>query len=613
MLLLCGCGGSIGIRNSDFEEWNSVHNRVAIETKTLGGATRNFLNSHFLMDRFKMDPDAVIAETENRLRKSLNRTHLEYLIDMCRTSAFACNDKALALKYHTSTCFFTYLYLFDKKITPEPSTFSPGYFLALCYYNEALTKIFKYLQENNLEFKDSFSLPMAVGVYLTFTPPLLKLSLDPEDYKTFLPCSDYQTVNMQTYTHAFGIGIPLISICCKQLSQYTIKIMPGQTFPATVFLRFTSLENNFVHANLEYYDTTNVENITVAKSTVPLQLDFSTPLAYMQENSNPIDGIFYFLNPYEANKIEGLYCLTPFNQNKIPVVFVHGLLSNPNTWTQMTNTLMGNSTIRKNYQFWFFAYATGNPVIYSASLLREALVNVEKQISPEFRKDEFSKMIIVAHSMGGLLSKTLIQDSGRKLIDHSTNAATPVDLKELTPEQIEFLENILVFSHQAYVKRMVFLATPHRGSDLATWMIIRYFSNWVTVSDHLVEKVNTIMVKLKMRKPEDVLYVKTGLDNLDPDSDILISINKLPFAKVPYHSIIGNEDYQECPGGSDGVVPYSSAHLNSSISELVVKSGHSVQEDEAAIEEIKRILLLHLAENGIPDGEVTKTKYKFDE
>ena len=50
------------------------------------------------------------------------------------------------------------------------------------------------------------------------------------------------------------------------------------------------------------------------------------------------------------------------------------------------------------------------------------------------------------------------------------------------------------------------------------------------------------------------------------------------------------------PGGSDGVVPYSSSHLDGAASELIVRSGHSVHRCPGAMQELLRILLLHLRE-----------------
>ena len=599
LLIVAGCGGGIGVRKSDFAEQNQVYNRVSIDGERLGGATQNFLNAHFWRQQFADDPDAVIQATEQLFRRNHDRRYLEYLIDMCRYSA----DKGKSsdsIKYYPASCLFSYLYLFDPAVTPDAPRFAPGYFLAVCYYNEALTEIFKYLQKNKLQFCDSYSLPMVIGGRLHFAPPYYELPLDLSDYSDFLLCSDYLPVNFLTYTHSPGIGVPLITVSAKGNDKYELKVMPGQTYASTAILRFDST-GEFYRARLEYFDTTRTEAVTVNNLTAPLQLDYSTPWAYMLKDPPEVSDVFYFLNPYQGKQIEGLYCMTPFQRNKIPVVFVHGLLSNPRTWAQMINTLMGDPVIRKNYQFWFFAYATGNPIIYSAALLRQTLEKVNKKIDPGFRNDKFDKMVIVAHSMGGLLSKTLIQNSGDAFFSPTaTNGHGRKILDDLSSEQRNFVLNMFVFSCQPYVKRVIFLATPHQGSDLATWKIIRLYSRWVTLPHFLEDNIKKIMVRTKLKKPDDDIYVNTGLDNLSPDDYILKKLQQIPFQPgIPYHSIIGNEDQAGCPGGSDGVVPYSSAHLDGAWSELVVKSGHSVQTNAAAIEEIRRLLHAHLQENGL--------------
>ena len=53
-----------------------------------------------------------------------------------------------------------------------------------------------------------------------------------------------------------------------------------------------------------------------------------------------------------------------------PVVFVHGLMSSPEAWTNAMNDLRGNSELRKRYQFWMFFYSTGNPLLASGARFR---------------------------------------------------------------------------------------------------------------------------------------------------------------------------------------------------------------------------------------------------
>ena len=63
-----------------------------------------------------------------------------------------------------------------------------------------------------------------------------------------------------------------------------------------------------------------------------------------------------------------------------------------------------------------------------------------------------------------------------------------------------------------------------------------------------------------------------------------------------YHSIIGDTEQSDHPGGTDGVVPYSSSHLDNAASEVIVHSGHSIHRSPGAMQELLRILLLHLRE-----------------
>ncbi len=77
----------------------------------------------------------------------------------------------------------------------------------------------------------------------------------------------------------------------------------------------------------------------------------------------------------------------------------------------------------------------------------------------------------------------------------------------------------------------------------------------------------------------------------------LETLSKLPIdPHVHAHSIVPVKGTGLFEGGADGVVRYSSAHIEPVESELVVQpSGHSVQETPQGIREVRRILLEHLA------------------
>ena len=62
--------------------------------------------------------------------------------------------------------------------------------------------------------------------------------------------------------------------------------------------------------------------------------------------------------------------LPQFDPRKVPVVMVHGLWSSPLTWMEMFNDLRSDPTLRKNCQFWFYLYPTGQPFWNSAVRFR---------------------------------------------------------------------------------------------------------------------------------------------------------------------------------------------------------------------------------------------------
>ena len=89
-----------------------------------------------------------------------------------------------------------------------------------------------------------------------------------------------------------------------------------------------------------------------------------------------------------------------------------------------------------------------------------------------------------------------------------------------------------------------------------------------------------------------------GLSPQNPLIQVLaeISVDR----HVPFHSIIGDQGLGDGEQGSDGVVPYKSSHLDGAESELIVPADHSAHVHPLAVQEVKRILKLHLQQSGVP-------------
>lgn len=174
-----------------------------------------------------------------------------------------------------------------------------------------------------------------------------------------------------------------------------------------------------------------------------------------------------------------------------------------------------------------------------------------------------------------------------------------------TPEQKALVEKIALYKSLPFVRRVLFLAVPHRGANMARYFQVRMISRLIKLPGNVASGLSGVMrtyLGKQKGKPFE-LRNYTGLDGLNPNDRVLQAVSEIPLKPdVPIHSIIGNRE-QATPGGTDGVVEYSSSHLDEVRSELVVHAGHSVQVHPMAIYEVRRILREHLREEKVCRGE----------
>jgi hypothetical protein len=86
----------------------------------------------------------------------------------------------------------------------------------------------------------------------------------------------------------------------------------------------------------------------------------------------------------------------------------------------------------------------------------------------------------------------------------------------------------------------------------------------------------------------------TSIDELEWQSPILMGLDELGLSPtVKAHSIIADRRDPPRARGSDGLVPYESAHLDGVATESLVSSGHLCQDHPAVIREVRRILVEH--------------------
>lgn len=332
---------------------------------------------------------------------------------------------------------------------------------------------------------------------------------------------------------------------------------------------------------------------------LPLAYDMTIGVArQFHEGNMDLVGRLGVLYPSEYDGKTGIFMMDPYQPGKIPVVFVHGLMSSPGAWSDAMNELRGDPELRKRYQFWMFFYSTGNPILTSAARLRQSLVTIRDEFDPQGKDPALDDMVLIGHSMGGLLSRMMVSDSGDQLW-RAASDKSPDDVA-LDREQKQMLVDTMFFAPVPTVSRVVYVATPHHGSPLGDAWVGRIASRLIRVPKDVMDIQGALA---KLNGDDDIGWqfrserYATSVAQLGLANPVLQAMSKLPMREdVPFHSIVGYNGKEPLPEGGDGVVPYLSAHLDGAMSELVVSSGHSAQETEAAIREMRRVLTLHYNE-----------------
>ncbi|MFN0129383.1 MAG: esterase/lipase family protein [Verrucomicrobiales bacterium] len=341
-------------------------------------------------------------------------------------------------------------------------------------------------------------------------------------------------------------------------------------------------------------DPLATEDVSFKGRSWPLAADFTAPIGLALAELNPRRvELKRMFRPEEFKASTRLARLQPFDPSKIPVLFIHGLGDSQATWAPMIEGLRGDETIRRHYQVWFFSYPTGYPYPMMAALLRDQLDAIQARYPNQKR------LIVVGHSMGGMIARVLITDSGLDL--WKAYFPTPPERTPLSPETLQMMKDALIFESRPEIARVIYLSASLRGSDLATNFIGRLGNRLIGEPADLSEiGQEALRLALPSEEGQRITRMPNSVDALDPNNRFLRVINELPTRKgVPYHSIIadrgrgGNKD-RTPPVSSDGIVPFWSSHVPTAQSELIVPSNHWSNRHPLAIAEVRRILVEHL-------------------
>jgi hypothetical protein len=605
VLFLCSCATPIGVNKVEMREAYRTIRTNALNADSISSDTTMLLKRYDLLKRFEKDTAAVIALLHEKARQDNRRDILFALAELSfyhgekLRKATLAEDQSLAPDYFLMSAIYAYQYLLGKAGEDSPGTYDRRLQIAGDLYNRALALGLMTGNRDEVEFKAGIRRLPVGEITILFNKDSLDFPF--EEFQSFLPADNYAVRGLTVRNRTAGLGSPLIAI--KKKTEKTPRV---QAIPVTIFLKvdgdINALSDHTASASLGLYSAIEETETTVNGRKVPLETDSTTPIAY-QLNDAPIWslGLQAFLSP--GKQKSELYMIQPYQRGRIPVIFVHGTASSPVWWGEMWNTLSADPILRKHFQFAFFFYNSSMPVASSAYDLRKILSDTVAKLDPQGQDPALQQMVVIGHSQGGLLTKFSVVKSGNTLWQSLSDKKFE-DL-EAPPAVKATLRNWAFFEPLPFVKRVVYISTPFRGSFRA--------QGWVrSIVQRLVSLPLTILslpVDIAKRNPNvisDLLgqtklpfefrnKMPTSVDSMSPLNPILQTLAKMPVAPgVKTHSIIAIDGDDEPPKGNDGVVEYTSAHQDGVESEYIVRSSHSCQGHPLTIEEVRRILLEHL-------------------
>jgi hypothetical protein len=595
VLIAWGCATPIGVDYVDRSvAYQSLTANALSAEQPSSFSARELVNLN-LYQRFDEDPAGALAEMHAGLAPTGDEDRIFALAELSFFYANNSGDRS----YYLAAAVYAYAFLMPGQHGTPPTGIDPRLRWAADIYNQALT-------QGTKSHDGGYAIPMGDTFRLPFgelTVTFNEADLIWADYrmKDFIPAADVEVRGLRNRYRTPGIGAPLAA-SIEPIGATTTKqdayIPLRMKIPVTAFLRLDdpreALKSGKLKGALEFYTPDSARSIKVNGVEVPIEFETTSALALTLEGAPVWD---FEIAGFRSGDFTmgaqrlGIYMLHPHRSGRIPVVLVHGTASSPARWAELINELENDPRFWEHYELWLFIYNTGNPIAYSGMLLRDALTKAVADLDPEGKDPGLKQMVVIGHSQGGLLTKMTVIDSGMHLWPFTVS---PEELT-VSAETRELVTHALIIKPLPFVKRVVFIATPHGGSYQALGFLGRLGSWFVNLPGRFV-KMNVELLTLQTQGlyMGTVGNVPTSITNMTPGNPFIKGLASIPIADgVVAHSIIAVDSDGLLDEAGDGVVKYMSAHIDGVASEKVVRSSHSVQGNPEAIQEVKRILIEH--------------------
>ncbi len=571
---------------------SQVHARLSRESAS-------YLRERGLRNAFRVDPKTVIFELREALPTTLASGDRLALARLCSEQGdrLASSDPEEAIGYHLAAAELS----FERAAGGAKA--GMGDYPYTVAYNHCAGQVAELLfnLEGNWAQQREFKGPWSS--YLVRGRREVNGFIDPHYFDSLVPSEYVELKNFDVDRIVVpGIGGAMVGYregTEARRAKNPFLSSVGMTVPVNATLDFRS-GGRIVDVGLA--DSTLRQRINLNGRSLPLASDLTAPLAVqISHDPDRRSGWKGMTHPDAYLDRAGLFLLEPYRSDQIPVVLVHGLMSNPQVWLKAVNQLRADPVLRHRYQLIVYRYPTGFPILFNAAALRQRLQEFQAHFDPQHRNPDMNRMLLVGHSMGGILSNAQVRGSGDAQVKNFFDR--PIDeLEGLDADHRATIRRLLLYQANPYITRAILVGAPLRGSHLANsaesiaHTLIRFPSKLVTQSPlPEVEGMTELGRWAVTHRPDGVWALKE-------DSPILMGILENPARDgVTLHSIVSRYDPQDSlEESSDTVVPYVSAHLDEAVSEKVIQTKHGdMCDDPEAIAEIRRILYLH-AGLGVP-------------
>lgn len=510
-----------------------------------------------------------------------------------------------------------YAYLFLTARSPSERALEDRQTQVRDYYNfavqQTVTRAFNQHHKNLLNSIDEQGLFTVESKQWTIKGQLNEVRLAERQQipEQLIPASSLTFKGLRNQYRRDGIGAELVAVTSKRVVNKNSKeeVFSETPFPAiTAVLRFPgdTLEEVLDTQSVELlgFDPYKRDSVRLAGTQVPLAANFTSGYGlWLARSGFARQSLLTLIGRGEVLEKPRVYLMQPYDPKRRVIIMLHGLASSPEAWINVANEVLGDEVLRKNFQVWQVYYPTNAPLAFNQHEIRKAIKETLKAFDPEGQNRASQDVVLIGHSMGGVLARLLVSESGDRFWEPI------VKTYELEGKRKEAarkkLRNYAWFKPMPEVSRAVFIAAPHRGTPFAENRFSRWAAGVVKLPVSMLGRISEIaqlLVDPSSANAAPLTRPLNSISNLSNQDPFVRLAADLPIAdRVPYHSIIGNNTPElSLDLSSDGVVPYNSSHLAGAQSEKVIRSWHSVQETPEAIVEVRRILHTHLQEtNGV--------------